>query len=195
MNIAIIPARGGSRRIKRKNIRDFHGKPIIAYSIDAAIRSGLFDDVVVSTEDNEIAQIARNYGASTPFTRPNFFAHNEIGTQEVAQHAMLFMKDVYQKRYEYGCVIYATSPMISIDDLAASLEALKASDRKFVFSIGSDGRDAGQFYWGRSRAFIDNLPLHENADRFVVDGDRVCDINTEEDWDRAESMYKNLKGF
>jgi len=192
-NIAIIPARGGSQRVYRKNIKSFHGKPIISYSIEAAVESCLFDDVIVSTEDMEIAQIAEKYGASIPFFRPNFFAKNDIGTQEVAQHALIYMRDEFHKHYDYACVIYATAPMISQNDLSLAFDDLKRSDRKFLFSIGPDGRDAGQFYWGHAQSFIDNLPLHENADRWVVDGDRVCDINTVDDFIRAEQMYKNMK--
>ena len=111
MNIAIIPARGGSKRLPKKNIRDFLGKPIIAYSIEAAISSGLFDKVLVSTDSEEIAMIAREYGAITPFLRPSEISDDHAGTAPVIEHALQWLKNQGEK-FNYACCIYATAPLI-----------------------------------------------------------------------------------
>ena len=91
--VAIIPARGGSKRIPRKNIKDFHGKPLIAYSIEAALASGLFEKVLVSTDDDEIAEVARSYGAEVPFIRPKELSDDFTGTGEVVKHALTWLKE------------------------------------------------------------------------------------------------------
>ena len=93
MNVAVIPARGGSKRIPRKNIREFSGKPIIAYSIEKALLSDLFGKVVVSTEDNEISSIAKQFGAEVPFKRPTELSDDYTGTTEVIAHAIKWMKN------------------------------------------------------------------------------------------------------
>ncbi|WP_197039222.1 pseudaminic acid cytidylyltransferase [Guyparkeria halophila] len=136
MKIALIPARGGSKRIPRKNIRLFHGKPIIAYSIEAACRSGLFDRVIVSTDDEEIASTARDYGAETPFLRPKPLADDDAGTGAVIQHALDWLAE-NDAEPEYLCTIYATAPLISEDDLAEGLSRLQASDAVHAISTTS----------------------------------------------------------
>src|SRR5690606_37020876 len=93
MKVAVIPARGGSKRIPRKNIKDFCGRPMIAWSIIAAQKSGLFDHIIVSTEDAEIAQVAREWRAETPFTRPTDLADDHTGTTPVVAHAVKWMQD------------------------------------------------------------------------------------------------------
>jgi CMP-N-acetylneuraminic acid synthetase len=93
MNIAIIPARGGSKRIPRKNIKPFHGKPMIAYSIDAAIASGCFDKVIVSTDDQDIADVAKQYGAEVPFLRPADIADDYATTMDVMAHAIQWCQE------------------------------------------------------------------------------------------------------
>lgn len=187
--IAIIPARGGSRRILRKNIRPFFGKPIIAYSIETAKRSGLFDHVVVSTEDQEIAEIAASVGAWVLY-RPMRLADNETGTQEVmAQTVALFDA-------EFACCIYATAPLMSFYDVLRGFTSLRSNRlAHFAFSVGTDPlQDAGQFYWGRREAFIQRRDLiDEHSLMIPIEGRRVCDINTEEDWQRAEQMYMALE--
>ena len=109
--IAVIPARGGSKRIPRKNIRDFCGKPIIAYSIEAAIASGLFDHIIVSTDDEEIASIAKAFGAEVPFMRPADIADDYTGTDAVVKHAIQWYQE---QKYSISlvCCIYATSPLV-----------------------------------------------------------------------------------
>jgi CMP-N-acetylneuraminic acid synthetase len=109
INVAIIPARGGSKRIYKKNIREFCGKPIIAYSIEAAINSGMFDRVIVSTDDQNIADIAKEYGAETPFMRPMSLADDHTGTNDVVAHAINALEQLGET-LGYVCCIYATAP-------------------------------------------------------------------------------------
>ncbi len=134
--IAIIPARGGSKRIPKKNIKDFFGKPLIAYSIEVALKSGLFKKVVVSTDDEKIAQIAKDYGADVPFIRPKELSDDYTGTGEVVQHAIKYMKDRGEK-YDYLCTIYATAPLLDEKYLKEGFEKLKNSNAKMVFSVTS----------------------------------------------------------
>ncbi|MEY0737794.1 pseudaminic acid cytidylyltransferase [Providencia stuartii] len=137
MNIAIIPARGGSKRIPRKNIKLFHGKPMIAYSIEAAIASGCFDKVIVSTDDLEIAEIAKQYGAEVPFLRPQNISNDYANTIDVIHHAITWceLNDIIINEL---CCLYATAPFVSSSDLKAGYEKLKShQDIDFVFSAAT----------------------------------------------------------
>lgn len=136
MKIAIIPARGGSKRIPRKNIKNFHGKPLIAYSIEAAKESGCFDKIVVSTDDSEIAEVAKQYGAEVPFIRPNDIADDYATTMDVIQHAIeyLISQEIHP---EFVCCIYATAPFILVDDILQGLTTLSESGAEYVFSATS----------------------------------------------------------
>jgi pseudaminic acid cytidylyltransferase len=131
--IAVIPARGGSKRIPRKNIRDFCGKPMIAWSIEAARTSRLFDRVMVSTDDTEIAEIAAQWGAEVPFVRPPELADDFAGTTEVIAHATEW---ALEQRWlvHTVCCIYATAPLLQIDDLNRGLSALKSGNWRYAFS-------------------------------------------------------------
>ncbi|MCJ8339786.1 MAG: pseudaminic acid cytidylyltransferase [Pseudomonadales bacterium] len=143
MNIAIIPARGGSKRIPRKNIKVFHGKPMIAYSIEAAITSGCFDRIIVSTDDQEIAEIAKKYGAEIPFLRPAAVSGDFATTVEVIQHATT---ELQLKDNDILCCLYATAPFVTADALLAGLELLKSDKLDYVFS-------ATEFSFPIQRAF------------------------------------------
>ena len=225
MKLAIIPARGGSKRIPRKNIRDFLGKPIIAYSIEAAIRSKLFDDIIVSTDDEEIADVARAAGAEVPFLRPPQISDDHTGTAAVVKHGLQWFAS-QGKSAELACCIYATAPFVTAEDLVRGYDLLAASDKEYAFSVTSFGfpiqralrlkdggveaispqhseqrsqdledayHDAGQFYWGRPEAFLRDVPLFSNASiPVVLPRYRVQDIDTIEDWQRAEYMYRAL---
>ena len=132
--IAIIPARGGSKRIPRKNIKYFLGKPIISYSIEAAIKSNLFDEVMVSTDDEEIAQISRNYGAKVPFLRGSKNANDFATTIDVITEVIL----IYRKlglTFDYTCCIYPCAPFVSANRLVESYEKLRKHDLECVFPI------------------------------------------------------------
>ena len=122
--VAIIPARGGSKRIPRKNIKDFFGKPLIAYSIEIALKSNLFDKVIVSTDDEEIAKIALEYGAIVPFLRPKELSDDFTGTGTVVNHALEYLKSVGEN-YDFVCTIYATAPFLNEKYLLVGFEKLK----------------------------------------------------------------------
>jgi pseudaminic acid cytidylyltransferase len=134
MNIAVIPARGGSKRIPRKNIKLFSGKPIIAWSIQAAIRANIFDEVIVSTDDEEIADIAIKYGAAVPFLRPKILSDDYVGTNSVVKHAINYLNNE-QVTIDYACCIYATAPFIHEDYIKQGLKILVEKKTKFAFSI------------------------------------------------------------
>jgi pseudaminic acid cytidylyltransferase len=134
--IAIIPARGGSKRIPRKNIKLFHGKPLIAYSIETALASGLFSEVVVSTDDTEIAEVARSYGASVPFVRPKELSDDFTTSGAVVTHAMKWLQE-NGREFNYLCTIYATAPFLQASYLKEALDKLKNSSAKYAFSCTS----------------------------------------------------------
>jgi pseudaminic acid cytidylyltransferase len=226
MKAAVIPARGGSKRIPRKNIRLFAGKPMIAHSIGAALRSGLFDRVIVSTDDEEIANVGREYGAEVPFIRPSELADDHIGTTEVIAHAVEQLRS-RGADLSAVCCIYATAPFIRKEDLAYGLAILEGGSWQYVFSATTYAspifrsfqknqggglrmffpehfntrsqdlpeamHDAGQFYWGRPQAWLDKVRIFDvNSTVVTIPRWRVQDIDTEEDWARAESMAGRL---
>ena len=226
MKIAVIPARGGSKRIPRKNIRMFCGKPIIAYSISAAQQTGLFDQVVVSTDDDEIASVAREFGATTPFVRPKELADDFTGTNAVVKHAVAWF-NAQSNDVVHACCLYATAPLLQARFITEGYEALSRSNAAFAFSVTSyafpiqralrvtpEGRvdaiypehrmtrsqdlehayhDAGQFYWGTARAFLEDLPVFApHSIGVILPRHLVQDIDTLEDWDQAELMYRAI---
>lgn len=134
MNICVIPARGGSKRIPRKNIRDFCGKPMIAWSIEAARASRCFDRIMVSTDDDEIAQVARAWGAEVPFMRPAELAGDHADTTSVVVHALQRFQDTGQTPASV-CCLYATAPLVSAEDLSRGLKLLSSVPlERFVFT-------------------------------------------------------------
>lgn len=229
MNICVIPARGGSKRIPRKNIKVFHGKPMIAWSIETALNSGCFDEVWVSTDDEEIASIAKAFGSKVPFIRPLQLSDDYATTADVMEHAVQMMDAKCPKQLNYVCCLYATAPFVQISDLHMGLKLIQENSLDFVFSattyafpiqraikINSEGNvemfspeyfncrsqdleeawhDAGQFYWGTSQAWLDRLPIFSSRSKIVaLPRYRVQDIDTQEDWERAELMAHSLLG-
>lgn len=178
MRVAIIPARGGSKRIPRKNIRKFAGKPIIGYSIEVAQRSSLFDYVLVSTDDEDIAQVARDFGATVPFVRPPELSDDYTGTTAVVSHAL----DWVQRRgcgIETACCIYATAPLLAVDDLRAGYTRLDTCALDYVFSatryafppqrallVGHDGTIEPMFPEHRETRSQDLSPVFHDAAQF-----------------------------
>ena len=227
MNICVIPARGGSKRIPRKNIKEFNGKPIIAYSIEAAFESNCFDQVIVSTDDNEIKEVAKKYGAQVPFVRPEKLSNDSAGTIPVIKHAIEWMEQ--KNNYiEHVCCLYATAPFIKSKILTKAYQQLKDSSADYCFGVTSftfpiqraikitqDDKvdmfypeylnkqsqdleeayhDAGQFYWGKAQAFKDELALFsEVSSPYVLPRYLVQDIDTMEDWIKAELMHKAIQ--
>jgi pseudaminic acid cytidylyltransferase len=227
MNVAIIPARGGSKRIPRKNVRPFLGKPMLAYSIEAAQASGLFESVLVSTDDAEIADVARRYGAEVPFMRPAELADDYTGTDAITAHAVAWLAE-HGRPCRYACCIYATAPFLRGEDLRRGYEKVVTSGKAFVFAattyafpiqrairLNTRGEveafqpehifsrsqdlepawhDAGQFYWGTAQAYLDEVTTFSTASMIVeLPRYRVRDIDTEEDWEEAELLYRLLQ--
>lgn len=133
-SIAIIPARGGSKRIPKKNIKHFLGKPIISYSIITAQKSNIFDKIIVSTDDDRIADISKEYGADIPFIRPANLADDHTTTVDVINHAINWLNK-NGNIYDAVCCIYPTAPFIRISDLKKGLELLKGTDVNFAFPV------------------------------------------------------------
>jgi N-acylneuraminate cytidylyltransferase len=136
MNVCIIPARGGSKRIPRKNIKEFNGKPIIAYSIEAALKSNCFDRVIVSTDDNEVAEVAREYGAQVPFIRPDSLSNDYSGTIPVIKHAIEWLER-HNNAIENVCCLYATAPFVQPQVISKALQQLQESKADYCFSATS----------------------------------------------------------
>lgn len=227
MKIAVIPARGGSKRIPRKNIKDFCGKPMIVWSIEAAKESGLFDHIVVSTDDIEIAEVAKKYGAEVPFMRPAELSNDFTGTTEVIAHATQWALD-QSLDVDAVCCIYATAPFVQVTDLKRGLAALQSGNWAYAFTVTdfespifrsfkqtAEGgvemffpeyfetrsqdlpdalHDVGQFYWGRPSAWLENRRIFDrHSVPIMIPRWRVQDIDTLNDWKRAELMFNQLK--
>ena len=133
-NLAIIPARGGSKRIPKKNIKDFLGKPIIAYSIEAAIKSELFDEIMVSTDDAEIAEVALKYGAKVPFFRSNKNSDDYSSTMNVIHEVIGEYNHNLNMNFEYACCIYPTAPLVKVEHLKSGFNKLISDNYKSVFT-------------------------------------------------------------
>jgi pseudaminic acid cytidylyltransferase len=162
-NIAIIPARGGSKRIPRKNIKAFLGKPMIAYAIECALKSELFDTVMVSTEDVEIAEIAKHYGAEVPFLRSTENADDYSGTGDVVFEVLEKYKQM-GKDYDLACCIYATAPLISKQRLKEAMDLLLQGDFDSTFPVGKYSSPIWRSYkrteFGNA---VMNFPEHETS--------------------------------
>ena len=228
MRIAVIPARGGSKRIPRKNIKTFNGKPMIAWSIEAAKSSGLFERIIVSTDDAEIAEVSKQFGAEVPFTRPAELSNDFAATTEVIAHAALWAIE-QGLDLESVCCIYATAPFVQVEDIKRGCEALDSGDWDYAFTVtdfaapifrsfkqteqgglemffpehfGARSQDlpvalhdAGQFYWGRPKAWIQGKRIFDNRSKpILIPRWRVQDIDTTEDWDRAEILAPVIMG-
>jgi pseudaminic acid cytidylyltransferase len=213
-NLCIIPARGGSKRIAKKNIKEFLGKPIIAYSIEIALKSKLFDEVMVSTDDVEIAEISKEYGAHVPFMRSKKNADDFATLSDVIKEVTC----TYSDKFDYGCCILPTAPLLTIKNLHKAYEllrsgfdsvrpvvefsypiqrALKFDEEQRLVWVNEEYskarsqdmqpafHDAGQFYW-----FNYNLGLvSSNRGAFVIDQMEVQDIDSATDWAMAELKY------
>ena len=139
MNHCIIPARGGSKRIPRKNIKLFMGKPIIAWSIEAAIKSNCFENIFISTDDEEIGEVARRYGAEIPFKRPSRLADDYTGTKEVMKHAINTLTEMgISGDKDSFCCLYATAPFIDAGDLINAMHISADIDKKCMIYTGTD---------------------------------------------------------
>lgn len=225
MRLAVIPARGGSKRIPRKNIKSFCGKPMVAWSIEAALESKCFDRIIVSTDDEEIAELARHHGAEVPFIRPDELSNDHTGTIPVIRHAIEWMEGHTGVSMQEVCCLYATAPFVLPADLREGLSVLAETGGDYAFSVTSypfpiqrairltmQGRvdmfspehfntrsqdleeayhDAGQFYWGRAQAWKEGRVIFAPGSAPVLlPRHRVQDIDTPEDWERAQWMFQ-----
>ncbi len=224
--IAIIPARGGSKRIKNKNIKLFNNKPMIFWSISAALKSKLFDQIIVSTDNYKIAKIAKDCGAIVPFIRDKKLADDFTSVQAVVKDTLRQLSNnlIIPK---YVCCIYACAPYISIKDLKASFNKLKKINDSFIFPVTeyahpiqraflvNDNKkiivknkssiekrtqdlkkyyhDCGQFYWGEKQTWMNKGNIISNGIGHLIPNWRTVDIDNNNDWNRAELIYKSLK--
>jgi N-acylneuraminate cytidylyltransferase len=227
VKLAVIPARGGSKRIPRKNIKPFCGKPMIAWSIEAARQSACFDKIIVSTDDLEIAALASHYGAEVPFMRPPALSDDHTGTIPVIAHAIEWMNHNHGP-VELACCLYATAPFVRAEDLRLGMGLLQQTGADYAFAVTSFPfpiqrairitehqrvemfapqyfntrsqdleeafHDAGQFYWGKASAWQAGTPLFSpHATPVPLPRHRVQDIDTLEDWQRAEWLFKAMQ--
>lgn len=228
MKIAIIPARGGSKRIPRKNIKTFCGQPMLAYPIQTALNSGVVDKVVVSTDDAEIADIARQYGAQVPFMRQPNLADDYTGTSAVIRDAIQQLQAIGWQLDECAC-LYATTPLLTAALIRDCLQQLQQTGADYAFTsarfsfpiqralvmtasggvapfdpnnIGKRSQDlspayhdAGQLYWGKANTWLDSSKtiFGANSRMLVLPDHLVQDIDTPDDWRRAELLYQLLQ--
>jgi pseudaminic acid cytidylyltransferase len=227
VKLALIPARGGSQRIPRKNIRTFGGRPMLAWPVAAAQASGCFDRIVVSTDDAEIAAVARSCGADVPFVRPAALADHHTGTIAVVRHAIETLAAAGQAPAQV-CCLYPTAAFVTAADLREGLRLLGEPECDFAFPVvryahpieralrldeanrvhmvdpkqfatrsqdlPASYHDAGQFYWGRAGAWLTAERLFgPRAAAIVLPAWRVQDIDTPDDWQRAEVLWRTLQ--
>lgn len=223
MNLCVIPARGGSKRIPRKNIRVFAGKPMIAYAIQAAQKSGLFSRIVVSTDDEEVAKISCKIGAEVPFLRPTELSDDHTPTVPVIAHAIQALER-NGGELSYVCCIYPCVPFIKEKDLKKAFSLLEQGNSEYSFPVTEYPspiqralklglgdqvspfypefelsrtqdlqkayHDAGQFYWGRKKAWLNNRRIHSSAVGLEIPRFRALDIDTLDDWKKAEALIR-----
>jgi N-acylneuraminate cytidylyltransferase len=222
MRLAIIPARGGSKRIPGKNVKAFYGKPMIAWVIDAALRSGCFERIIVSTDSDEIETVARACGADVPFKRPKELSNDQISAGDAVAHAIKWATNNYST-VSAACCILATAPFTRPEDIELGKKFLDTGNWNFVFAAATsetpvfrsfieteDGGvqmifpeyyytrsqdlplalyDAAQFYWGTPSAWIEKKRVFERKSKaLMVPSKYVIDIDTPEDWEKAEAL-------
>ena len=218
--LCIIPARGGSKRIPRKNVKDFLGKPLIAYSIEAALNSGVFERVIVSTDDAEIAGVAVKFDAQVPFMRDAALSDDYATSSDAVADAARRLGG-----YAHVCCLYATAPLITGEILREAYGKFEEAGCEFLFSaaefsfpiqrairLEQNGavnmfypqfaltrsqdlerayHDAGAFYFGRCEAWLEKKPIFAPHSRaFLLPRNLVCDIDTPEDFEFAQKLYR-----
>ncbi len=217
MNIAIIIARAGSKRIKNKNIKFFFGKPIIAYPILIALESKIFNRVIVSTESMKISKISKSYGAEIPFKRPEKLANSKASTASVIQHVIKKLSLKRKKKVNI-CCIYPVTPLLSKKTILKGYKKFKRSGGDFLvpvskkekigerfFSLNKKGYlretknkkkklycDTGQFYWGNNKSFLKyDSAFKGNSVPLLISKENGIDVNTKEDWKKLIKIYRS----
>lgn len=225
--LAVIPARGGSKRIPRKNIKLFSGRPMLDYAVSAAISSGLFEHVTVSSDDDEILAVAATLGAE-PLRRPAELSDDHTPTVPVIAHAISAAESLWDRRADTVCCIYPAVPFLRRQDLYEAKELQARYGAQYVFPVvsfpspieralqrdkegtlrpffpqntltrtqdlGEAYYDAGEFYWGARELWLAQRPIHANGIGIVIPQWRAVDIDTPEDWERAELLHLALGG-
>jgi N-acylneuraminate cytidylyltransferase len=218
LNIAIIPARKNSQRIKNKNIKNFLGKPIISYSIKAARDSNVFDKIVVTTDSKLIKKVSLKSGADIVINRTKKLSYNNIGIVEVVRNTIKILEKKIGK-INYVCCIFATAPLIEISKIKTAFRVIKKKKKGFVFSAKKINQDisnifylekkkikkiinkknkkkdlvtdAGQFYWAKKEVWMkEKTTFSKDSSYILLDKMKAQDINTIDDWKLAEIMFK-----
>ena len=222
--MAVIPARGGSKRIPKKNIRPFCGVPLLTRTIELLRATKLFQRIIVSTDDDEIAAVGKQAGAEVPFRRPDDLSGDHVTTIAVVEHAVRAMTDA-RFQAEFVCCVYPGAALATVEDLTAAYSMLRDSSCDYVFpatafqssihrALRMDAaggvamywpqheltasqelepayHDAGQFYWGRREAWLERRSIYAaNSRMLLIPHYRVQDIDTLDDWTRAEMIYE-----
>ena len=220
--LCLIPARGGSKRIPRKNIKDFLGKPIIAYSIETALNSGLFDKVIVSTDDDEIAEIAKEYGAEVPFIRSERNSDDYATLSDVTVEVISYYNSI-NNIYDYICIVLPTAPLLKEYHLKTSFNLLIEKNADAITPIvrfsspiqralkivggriemfdsthfRTRSQDLEVAYYDAGLFYWKSVKTIENDDvvklGYIMSENEVQDIDTDQDWKIAEFKYKHLK--
>lgn len=203
--LAVIPARGGSKRIPRKNIKDFLGRPLISYSIDVALESGLFADVIVSTDDVEIAEVAKKCGATVPFMRDANLANDFAGTNEVMADALYKMKDL-GKEYRGICLIYATAPLLTANHLKKAAQKFLSEEADYLYSccefpfpiqrgvyLNEEGRPVPVMPECMSMRSQDLPKAFQDAGQFYFGSHKFCDYMRLSKEEREKYDYSQIK--
>ena len=228
MRVAIIPARGGSKRNPRKNSRHFAGTPMVSRAVRTALESGLFSHVVVSTDDPEIEIVARDAGAEVPFVRPADLSDDKTPTVPVVAHAV--QQCIFNGwEVTHACCIYPCTPTLAVEDLKGALDLLLFRGADFVYPVTEYAHpiqramrrlqseqmeflqpeheltrtqdlektfhDVGQFYWGTSAAWLSNKRMHSSGYGYPVPHWRVIDIDTDDDWLKAEVIFQAVQAL
>ena len=226
-NILIIPARGGSKRIPKKNIKEFNGRPIIEITLKKIKDLNCFSKVIVSTDDQEISLLAKRFGAEVPFSRPKNISDDFTTTREVIVHAINWYRSEGIE-FDFICCLYPTTPLLKSDYILEGINLFSNSDKKnYIFSatsfshpvqraffIDEEGysrmydsdnfikrtqdlkpsyHDAGQFYIASAETWLKKINIFEGGKPLIIPRWRAIDIDTLEDWDFAEKIYKLLE--
>ena len=226
LRVAVIPARGGSKRVPRKNVRHLDGRPLTAWAIDICQRAGLFDRILVSTDDDEVAAVALAAGAEVPFVRPADRSDDHTPLVPVIAHALEYL-GVAPADDVSACCVYPTAVGLDPADLAGAWRQFEASPYAYLtgvvryghpiqraLEVGPDGglamidpeqaltrtqdleprwHDAGQFIWGRASAWLAGTPVLTNAAGYELPAWRTIDLDTEEDWLRAQLLLPLIR--
>jgi len=229
MIIAIIPARGGSKRIKNKNIKNFLSKPILYWTLKALQKSNLFNRIIVSTDSLKIKKMCLKLGVDEIIDRPKDLSDDITPTKPVIEHAIKNMEFKDHKKIKFICCIYPCNPFLSPNDLKNSFKMLKKNLKNFVFPVTEyphpiqrafkfkknnkliffnkkneltrtqdlvkSFHDAGQFYWGTKNNWLSKNKMHSNSLGYIISKWRSVDIDNNEDWEKAELLFKLLINY